>query len=165
MKRFIALYFLFLAILFTFFYANTSIVSTFLNEGQTKLTLFFLDMFLSTGQLQGIDIWINPHYKIIIDQACNGIVPILFLFASILAYPSGLAHKTVWMVIGYLLFSVLNVLRILVVVYFVEGELGRENFYWSHDLLGNTLLMGLGLGLFILFIKTSKRRVGTVKNY
>jgi len=137
-------------------------VSTFLNEGQTKLTLFFLDMFLEPNQLKGIDIWINPHYKIIINQACNGMIPILFLFAAILAYPSGSLHKLLWMFIGYILFSLLNVIRILLVVYFVEGEGGRGNFYWSHDLLGNSLLMLLGLGLFIAFIKTSKR---TVKNY
>jgi len=156
MKRFIALYFLFLAILFTFFYADTSIISSLLNGGQTKLTLFFLDMFLAPDQLVGIDIMINPHYKIVINQACNGMIPILFLFASILAYSSGIVHKIVWMVIGYLLFSVVNVLRILLVVYFVEGEGGRGNFYWSHDLLGNSLLMVFGLGLFVLFIKTAK---------
>ncbi len=162
MKRFIALYFLFLVILFTFFYADTSIVSGFLNDGQTKLTLFFLDIFLAPNQLVGIDIMINPYYKIIINQACNGMIPILFFFASILAYPSGIVHKIVWMVIGYLLFSVVNVIRILLVVYFVEGEGGRGNFYWSHDLLGNSLLMVLGLGLFVMFIKTAKR---TLKNY
>jgi exosortase/archaeosortase family protein len=59
------------------------------------------------------------------------------------------------MFIGYVLFSILNVIRILLVVYFVEGEGGKGNFYWSHDLLGNALLMLLGLGLFITFIKTS----------
>lgn len=162
MKRFIALYFLFLAILFTFFYADTSMVSIFLNDGQTKLTLFFLAMFLEPNQLKGIDIWINPHYRIIINQACNGMIPILFLFAAILAYPSGKVHKIVWMLIGYVSFSIMNVMRILLVVYFVEGEGGRGNFYWSHDLLGNSLLMMLGLGLFISFIKTSKK---IVKNY
>jgi len=165
MKRFIVLYFLFLAIFFTFFYADTSVVSTFLNDGQTKLTLFFLDMFLEPNQLKGIDIWINPHYKIIINQACNGMIPILFLFASILAYPAGVLDKLLWMFIGYVLFSLVNVIRILQVVYFVEAEGGRGNFYWSHDLLGNSLLMGLGLGLFILFIKTSKRTERSVKNY
>jgi len=157
MKRFIALYFLFLTILFTFFYADTSIVSTFLNDGQTKLTLFFLDIFLPPNQLKGIDIWINPHYKIIINQACNGMIPILFLFASILAYPSRVFHKLLWMVLGYVLFSVVNVVRILLVVYFVEGESGRGNFYWSHDLVGNALLMLVGLGLFIVFIKTARK--------
>ncbi len=156
MKRFIALYFLFLVLLFTFFHAETSAVSIFLNEGQTKLTLFILDIFLTPDQLVGIDIMINPHYKIIINQACNGMIPILFLFASILAYPSRIIHKILWMSIGYVLFSIINILRILLVVYFVEGEGGGENFYWSHDLLGNTLLMVLGLGLFIMFIKTAR---------
>jgi len=156
MKRFITLYFLFLGIFFTLFYADTSVVSRFLNQGQTDVTLFFLDLFLKPGQLNGIDIHINPNYKIIINQSCNGMIPILFLFASIFAYSSTLLHKLLWMIIGYVLFFIVNVLRILMVVYSVEGEGGRGNFYWSHDLLGNTLLMLLGLGLFIAFIKTAR---------
>lgn len=157
MKRFIALYFLFLAILFTLFYADTNMFSSTLNDGQSTLTLMLLDLFLDPGQLKGIDIWINPHYKIIINKACNGMIPILFLFASILAYPSSLWHKIVWMGTGYVVFSLVNVLRILVVVYFVEQKEGQANFYWSHDFVGNALLMGVGLGLFIAFIKTSRR--------
>ena len=129
----------------------------YLNEVQTTFTLVFLNIFLDPTQLKGIDIWINPQYKIIINQACNGMIPILFLFASILAYPSTLWHKIFWMSIGYVLFSLVNVMRILLVVYFVEQEEGQGNFYWSHDLMGNALLMGVGLGLFIVFIKTSKR--------
>ena len=139
------------------FYTETSILSTLVNERQTKLTLFLLDMFLPPEQLQGIDIWINPQYKIIINRACNGIIPILFLFASILAYPSTLWYKIFWMSLGYIIFSLVNVFRILLVVYFVEQEGGQENFYWSHDLVGNVLLMSVGLGLFIAFIKLSKK--------
>ena len=157
MKKFIASYFLFLAILFTFFYADTSVISNALNDGQTKLTLYFLKLFLEPGQLKGIDIWINPHYKIIINQACNGMIPILFLWASILAYPSGIWHKIVWMITGYLLFSLVNVFRILLVVHFTEQEAGQANFYWSHDLVGNSILMAVGLGLFIAFIKTATK--------
>ena len=158
MKKFIALYFLFLALLFTLFYADTSVISNALNQEQTQLTLYFLNIFLEPGQLKGIDIWINPHYRIIINQACNGIIPVLFLWASILAYPSTVWHKILWMGIGYLLFTFVNVLRIVLVVYFVEQEGGRGNFYWSHDLLGNSILMAVGLGLFIVFIQTSSRK-------
>lgn len=139
------------------FYSETSILASLVNEQQTKLTLFLLDMFLPPEQLQGIDIWINPQYKIIINQACNGIIPILFLFASILAYPSTLWYKIFWMSLGYIIFSLVNVFRILLVVYFVEQEGGQENFYWSHDLVGNVLLMNVGLGLFIAFIKLSRK--------
>ncbi len=157
MKKFIALYFLFLTLLFTFFYADTSVVSNTINDGQTKLTLYFLKLFLEPGQLQGIDIWINPHYKIIINQACNGMIPILFLWASVLAFPSNAWHKIFWIGIGYIIFSLVNIFRILLVVHFVEQPEGQSNFYWSHDLLGNSILIVVGLGLFIAFIKTSSR--------
>ena len=104
MKKFTALYFLYMALFFTFFYANTSMLSHSIHEEQTKLTLYFLNIFLEPDQLQGSDIWINPQYKIIINQACNGIIPILFLWAAILAYHSGIWHKILWMISGYIHF-------------------------------------------------------------
>ena len=162
MKQFIALYFLFLSILFVFFYAPTTALASIVNDTQSNLTLYFLDMFLKPDQLQGIDIWINPQYKIIINQACNGVIPILFLFASILAYPSSIGHKILWMILGYVLFSVVNVARILFVVYFTETGEGQKEFYWSHDLMGNTLLMLTGLGVFVAFIKTSSKTIKDV---
>jgi exosortase/archaeosortase family protein len=155
MKRFAALYFLYLAVLFTFFYAHTSDFSLWLNGKQTELTLFLLHFFLKPEQLQGIDIWITPHYKIYISQACNGFIPIFFLWAAILAYPVKWWHKIVWMSIGYAVFAVVNIVRLLIVVHFAEVAQGGANFYWSHDLLGNAILMVTGLGLFIAFIKTS----------
>jgi len=155
MKRFVALYFLFLVLLFVLLYLPTSPVSLYFNQIQSDLTLFLLDLFLKPGQLQGIDIIINPHYKIIINQACNGLIPFFFLAASILAYPATLLHKILWLFIGYIVYSLVNVARILMVVHFVESEGGRGNFHWSHDMLGNTLLLVVGLGLFIAFIKTS----------
>ena len=159
MKQFITLYFLFLVILFTLFYAPTSAMSTLLNEGQTKLTLYFLELFLKPEQLQGVDIWITPYYKIIINKACNGVIPMLFLFASIWAYPSTLLHKLFWMLLGYVLFSVVNVFRVLLVVYVTQTGEGYKDFYWSHDIVGNILLMLTGLGLFIAFIKTSSKSI------
>ncbi|MFT7824430.1 MAG: exosortase/archaeosortase family protein [Sulfurimonas sp.] len=156
MKRFIALYFFSLALLFTLFYADTSAVSGILNHIQTELTLWGLEQFLEPGQLQGIDIVINPHYKIVINQACNGMIPILFFFAAVLAYPSAIMQKLFWSVVGYVVFGAVNVLRILLVVNAVEGESGRGNFYWSHDIVGNVILMSTGLLLFVAFIKSSR---------
>ena len=159
MRRFIALYFLFLVGLFVLFYAPTSQMSQILNNIQTTLTLGILNLFLEPEQLKGADIWINPYYKIIITKACNGVIPILFLYASILAYPSTFKHKILWMFLGYILFFTVNIVRILLVVYVTQNGEGHEDFYWSHDLLGNTLLMMTGLGLFIAFIKTSTVKV------
>ena len=157
MKQFIGYYFLFIVILFTLFYAPTSILSMGFNDAQTKLTLFMIEMFLKPNQLQGVDIWINPHYKVIISQACNGSIPILFLFASVLAYPARWVHKIIWMLIGYVVFSLVNVFRILLVVYATQTGEGRGDFYWSHDIVGNVLLMFTGLALFVIFMKTARK--------
>ncbi|MDD2451483.1 exosortase/archaeosortase family protein [Sulfurovum sp.] len=158
MKKFVLLYLLALVLFFVLFYADTTILSRVLNDTQTSLTLMMLEPFLKPGQLQGIDIIISPLYRIIITQACNGMIPILFYFAAIVAYPSRLWIKPLWMGAGYLIFTLVNVVRILIVVYFVEQKGGRDNFYLAHDIFGNALLMMVGLGLFILFIRSSGAR-------
>jgi exosortase/archaeosortase family protein len=155
MKKFVLFYLLALVLLFALFYAETNILSRILNNAQTSLTLMMLEPFLKPGQLQGIDIIISPLYRIIITQACNGMIPILFYFAAIVAYPSKLWVKPLWMAAGYLIFTLVNILRILIVVHFVEQKRGRDNFFLAHDIFGNALLMTVGLGLFMLFIRSS----------
>ena len=158
MKRFIALYFLFLLLLFILFYAPTTELSVSLNEIQNRWTLAALNAFLQPEQLKGIDIWVNPHYKIVITQACNGMIPILFLYASILAYPSNFKHKIVWMILGYIVFFVVNTARILWVVHITQNGEGHGDFYWSHDIVGNIVLLCTGVGLFVTYIKTAETR-------
>jgi len=154
-KKFTIKYFLFLGVLFGIFYLPTSEISTLINQVQTNTTLTILNLFLDKNQLQGIDIWINPHYKIIITQACNGMIPILFLAASILAYPSKIVNKTVWLILGYIALTIVNIIRLLIVTK-VTMVYGSSSFYWIHDIFGNFLLMIFGLGLFVMFIKTSQ---------
>jgi len=155
MNRFMVLYFLFLALLFVLFYAPTTELSLSLNEIQNRWTLTALDYFLQPEQLKGIEIWVNPHYKIVITQACNGMIPILFLFASILAYPSSIKHKIAWMIVGYVVFFMVNIARILWVVYITQNGEGHGDFHWSHDIVGNILLLCTGVGLFFTYIKTA----------
>jgi exosortase/archaeosortase family protein len=140
-------------------YSPVSFIAVWVNEGQTYITLETLDFFLKPKQLNGVDIWISKEYKIVITQACNGMIPILFLYASILAYPSRWREKIKWMFIGYVLFFVVNIVRILLVVYVTENGKGKGDFYWSHDFIGNVLLLTTGLGIFIAFIKSNTGKV------
>ena len=64
-----------------------------------------------------------------------------------------------WLVLGYVVFTVVNVFRILLVIFVTQGGKGQEDFYWSHDLVGNAILMATGLLLFVAFIKTSKKGI------
>ncbi|SFV71178.1 hypothetical protein MNB_SV-13-770 [hydrothermal vent metagenome] len=157
MKRFIALYFLYLGFLFTFFVLQNTYVSQILNTFQTNLTLIFLDFFLEENQRMGRDIWIHSNYKIIITDTCNGIIPFLFLTASLWAYPAKILPKTLWTFFGYIILFLVNGLRILWVVYVTKNGEGQEDFYWSHDIVGNAFLMFFGLLLFVGFIKSTRR--------
>lgn len=156
MKQFIVYYFLFLGLLFGLFYAPFFGLAFYVNQFQTEWILKALSFFLQPEQLQNNTIWINPQYKIIITKSCNGVIPILFLHASILAYPSSLVHKLVWMLLGYILFFIVNIVRILWVVFVTQEGDGHRDFYWSHDIVGNSLLMLTGLGLFVMYIKTAR---------
>ena len=157
MKRFVLSYFLFLGLLFGLFYAPIWIVSDRVNEAQTHLTLFLLNLFLEPHQLIDHIIHIHSHYSIRIDKACNGMIPILFLFGSIMAYPSKVKPKIIWMSVGYVMYNIVNVGRILLVVFITQNGKGHADFYWSHDLIGNILLMGSGLLFFIGFIKRGSK--------
>lgn len=156
MQRFIMYYFLFLGLLFGVFYTPIFELSFHVNNLQTEWILKALSLFLAPEQLKGHDIWINPQYKIVITRACNGVIPILFLYASILAYPSSIRHKLLWLIIGYVAFFSVNIVRILWVVFVTQEGEGYKDFYWSHDIVGNSMLMLTGLGLFIVFIKTAR---------
>jgi len=154
-KKFIMLYVLYLSSLFLILYAPTSSVSTTINNFQTNLTLQTISLFLKDTQIRGIDIWVNPYYKIIITQACNGMIPTLFLVSSILAYPSKFIMKILWIIVGYIVYIIANVLRLILVIK-VTKIYGSNSFYWIHDIVGNALLIGVGFMIFTAFIKTSQ---------
>jgi len=154
MKRFGYRYMALVPLLFALFYWELSPVAEFVNHIQTKLTLYFLGIGLGEGQLQGIDIWINPHYKVIVTKACNGTIPILIFWAAVLAYPVDWVYTLWWIVIGYLVLTVVNIFRLVMVAYFVKVQ---SDFPFYHDLLGNILLMATGLLLFYLFLRGTRR--------
>lgn len=164
MKRFIALYFLYVGFLLSFFVLGNTYLSLIINTFQSNLTLIFLDFFLADNQLQGIDIWISSDYKIIISHACNGLLSLILFYASIWAYPSTLILKIIWMIIGYIVLFIVNVFRISWVVFVTKNGNGQEDFYWSHDIVGNIFLMLVGLGLFVTFIKANPQKIRKSKD-
>ena len=155
MKTFVYYYLALLPIMFGLLYWDISPLAEFVNHHQTKMLLFFLDIGLKDGQLQGIDIMISSHYKVIITKACNGMIPYLVLLSAILAYPASWSHRFLWAAIGYVTLVLVNIARLFIVVFYVTKT--PSNFELSHDIFGNFLFMVSGLALFYLFIKGSRK--------
>jgi exosortase/archaeosortase family protein len=155
-QRFVVMYLVWLGILFGLLYWDLSPLSHMPNEWLRLKLLGFMEWLLPPGQVRGSDIWINPHYKLIIEKACNGMIPVLMYLASIFAYPASWKRRLIWGAAGSVLLLVLNLIRIVVVTYVVMQG-GRASFSLSHDIFGNALFMVAGLGLFYAFIRRSDR--------
>ncbi len=159
MKKFILSYWLGIVLLFALFYWDYSPMSTIVNDFQKDITALLTAQLLPLGMMEDYHIFINEHYSLVIEKACNGMIPYLFFLASILAFPASIMHKVKWAMMGYLFISAINVFRIWFVTQFVLQS--QNNFSLAHDYLGNALLIVTGLILFISFIKTRKEATST----
>ncbi len=155
MKRFLLLYWLSIALFFTIFYWDISPIASILNSGQTNFTSFLTSLTLPSSMMEQNRIIINPYYELVIEKACNGMIPYLFFVASIVAFPSTWKHKLTWALMGYVVIESINIFRIWMVSKMVLEE--RSNFSLAHDYLGNIMLIVSALTLFVLFVKTRKR--------
>ena len=155
-QRFAISYLAWLGVLFGLFYWDLSPLAHAPNEWLRQTLLSIMDAGLPPGQVRGSDIWINPHYKLIIEKACNGMIPVLMYLASIFAYPASWKRRIVWGIVGSAIMLALNVARIFMVTWFVMQG-GRENFSLSHDIFGNAIFMIAGLGMFVLFIRRGSK--------
>ena len=154
MKNFLFIYWLSIVLLFALFYWDVSPFSSIINNNQTDFTSYLTSLTLPDALMHENRIKINPHYGLVIEKACNGMIPYLFFLASIIAFPSTLTHKLKWMLMGYVIIMSMNSFRIWLVTQFVLKE--QDNFSLAHDFLGNTLLIVTGLVLFITFVKSRK---------
>ena len=151
--RFIWHYLFFLTVLGVIF-SDMTPWGIWLNEWQRHVTLSSLSVLLDQSRIIGCDIPITPRYKIVITYACNGWLPLMLVWAGILAYPSSMRRKALWMSVSYIGLAVIaNTLRLWFVVSMAD-KFGKDAFWWAHDMIGNIFLMASGLLFFYGFIKT-----------
>ena len=152
MRKFLLTYWAGIVLLFASFYWEVSPLSNVINILQTNLTAYLTSLTLPSGMLIEHRILINTHYALVIEKACNGMIPYLFFLASIIAFPSSTKHTIKWAIMGYIFITFMNIFRIWCVTLFVLEE--ESNFSLAHDYLGNGILILTGLLLFTSFVKT-----------
>ncbi len=136
---------------------DTSAISIILNEQQRQLILFLLDFGLPANQLQGDEIVISANYHLVITKACNGIIPIILYVSMVWAYPNRkIIDRVIWSIWGYIVLTIVDVARILIVVAIVEEERGK--FVFTHDIGGNFIFMVSILSLLAMYIRLTMLR-------
>lgn len=135
---------------------DTSSISIMINQEQKNLILWLLDFGLKPNQIRGDEIVMSAYYRIIITKACNGVIPILLYISMVWAYPRAIFDKILWSLLGYVVITIINVVRILIVVAIVGDERGR--FVFTHDIGGNLIFMVTILSLLGLYIRCTRRK-------
>jgi exosortase/archaeosortase family protein len=160
--KFLLTYWIGIALFFGIFYWDASPISLPINSLQTDFTTFLTSLTLPREMMNSTYITITSHYSLVIEKACNGMIPYLFFLASIVAFPSTLLHKIKWAILGYLFIVTMNTFRIWMVTQLVLQE--QNNFSLAHDYIGNGLLILTGLMLFVWFVKSRKKQHKTYYN-
>jgi exosortase/archaeosortase family protein len=155
MKKFLLTYWLGIFILFVLFYSEYSPLSPFINAFQTNITSLLTSLSLEEGMVLENRIFITENYALVIEHSCNGMIPFLIFLASIVAFPAKPLHKLKWAIMGYVIISSMNIVRIWLITQFVIQE--QSHFSLAHDYIGNALLILTGLILFVVFIKTREK--------
>jgi len=153
--KFVISYFVWFLILFGIFYWGKywsysplgKIIDYYIREA----IMAILDSFLQ-NKIVNYDIIINSKYHIVITPECNGLIPYLILLGAIVAYGCKIATKIFWAILGFVIFFIANIIRLIVVVE-VVNIYGSEAFYYIHDIAGNIFLIIIGMILFTSYLK------------
>ena len=160
-KRFLLLYFFWLLILFAIFYWGSywsaSKLGYYIDYYQRDFIMQILDSLLD-NKIVNYDIIINPKYHVVITPECNGLVPYFIFLAGVLAYRCNFFKKLLWLLGGYIIFSLINLIRLYAVVEIVN-RFGGKYFFIAHDIGGNLLLVATGAICFLIYLKSCKNEI------
>jgi len=156
MKKFLIIYWFNIILLFALFYLDISPIADILNNFQTNFTSYLTSLTLPINKMQGNEIIINPHYNLVIEKACNGLIPYLFFLSSIIAFPSNIKHKFKWVIYGYIVITGINIFRIWLITQLVLQK--TDNFSIAHNVIGNSILILSSITLFVLFVRLTKNQ-------
>ena len=157
-NRFLISYPFWFLLLFGLFYWgkywSLSPIGEYLDHLQRDFIMMVLNTLLD-NKIVNYDIIINPRYHVVITPECNGFVPYFIFLAGILAYPCSIKNKIFWAILGYVIFTFVNLLRLYIVTEAVN-KWGADIFFYIHDIGGNLLLIITGAALFFKYLNSCR---------
>ena len=154
MLRFITLFLVYLAALFTL-------------EVMQPVDRFVILPF--TSLIAEVSVWIvglfDPHaiaygkilqsttngFAISIERGCNGVEAVIILISAMLAFPAPWKHRLIGIGLGFLAIQALNLVRIISLFYL--GQWNRVWFDWFHLYLWQALIVLDALIAFLVWLR------------
>lgn len=86
-----------------------------------------------------------------IKNGCNGVEPMIFLTAAMLAYPALWKERLTGLLLGYLAIQAMNIVRIISLFYLLQWD--QQWFEWFHLYVWQVLIFLDMLMAFVLWIR------------
>ena len=141
------------------YYSHIGGISDMLNGWQTKLTLQGVAFLVDERAMVADMLVVSKGLFLQVSDACNGLLPWLIYASGVLAYRMALKEKLFWIVLGYVLLTIANIVRIVGVYQLSKVE--ASWFDMAHSVLGNLFMACVAGGLLMLLF-SRHRPVGSM---
>lgn len=159
MLRFLLLFLLYLAVLFTFELlqpVDRYVILPF-TAAIAKISVGIVGLFDAHAIAYGkiLESTTN-HFAISIERGCNGVEAVIILVSAMLAFPAPWKHRLIGIGLGFLAIQALNLVRIISLFYL--GQWNRVWFDWFHLYLWQALIVLDALVAFLIWLRYLPRQ-------
>ncbi len=118
-------------------------------EGVVLATSKFLSFFNIPATYRGSIIQL-PSLALDVKFGCNGLEAVMIYSVAVLAFPSTWKKKLLGVLAGFIIIQVINVLRIVGLVY---AGLHFKNFFeYVHIYIAQGMMIAIALGVFFMYL-------------
>jgi exosortase/archaeosortase family protein len=142
-----------------FFLINLKLVQNVIDldglytKGVVILTSKILEVLTIPSTYQGSVIKL-PSIALDVRFGCNGLEAVLIYAVAVLAFPAPWMHRLLGMFVGFVLLQVINILRIIALVYSALHL--KSIFQYIHIYVAQGMMIAVSLGIFFIYLNYAK---------
>ncbi|WP_309497716.1 hypothetical protein [Sulfurovum sp.] len=125
----------------------------FINTLQTDLSIYLTQLWIAFFdmpiQMSGATLIYEHGLQLEIVNECNGLAAFLFFLAGVLAYPTPMKVKLIWIILAYFVLLIANTIRLDWILYHVIEH--PEDFDFIHEVVGRYVIAAIPLVLFYFY--------------
>ena len=95
-----------------------------------------------------------PSVALDVKFGCNGLEAVLIYAVAVLAFPAPWMHRLLGMFVGFVLLQVINILRIIALVYSALHL--KSIFQYIHIYVAQGMMIAVSLGIFLIYLNYAK---------
>lgn len=155
MKKFIALYILYITLAFLLIeyepLRNLLALDATYTATIVKLSAWLIEALNMSVIIDGERLILN-NAVLVVKFGCNGLEAVLLYMAGLLAFPATLKQKSIGLLIGIIALEFINIWRIALLAYVITNH--NNIFDIMHDYITQSIMIALSFILFLTYLQT-----------